>query len=369
MSGPAIVLAAGGTGGHVFPARATAEALLSRGARVGWVVDDRALDRGGFPDGVRMRRIAAATLSPRQPLKAPLGLWRIAKGVAAARGLIRDLGASVGAGFGGYPSLPGLVAGRLNGAKLVVHEQNAVLGRVNRLFADHAALIATSFANTRHTGLRDSVQLVGNPVRQAVTEAAGAPYAAPQDGPVRVLVLGGSLGARLLGRVVPQAIARLPEALRFRLELAQQAREEDLDAARAVYAEAGVSAICQAFFDDAPARIAQAHFVIARAGASTVAELAAIGRPALFAPLAIAMDAHQTHNAQMFVDAGAGDILAEAEFQPAPLAAVLKRRLTDPDDLARRAANARKLARTQAADRLAETLIDLAQAAQDEARS
>lgn len=352
-----IVLAAGGTGGHVFPAIAAAEALSKRGHKV-IVATDR---RGArFEGDVETIRIPAASLAG-GPATKLAGAARISLGVVKAMFALLRLRADAVVGFGGYPSLPTMLAALALRRPALLHEQNAVLGRVNRLLARRVARIAAAFAAPKGAPA-DRVTLVGNPVRQAVAEVGGAPYQAPEAaGPVNLLIFGGSQGARVLSEALPDALARLPEELRRQLHVVQQCRPEDLERAKAAYADAEIAAELAPFFDDMPARLGAAHFVVARAGASTVAELAAAGRPALLIPFAAAMDDHQTANAGALVDAGAAWRVAETDATPEIIGNQLQALLADPEALARAAAAALAAARPNAADLLA----DLVESAAD----
>lgn len=352
-----IVLAAGGTGGHVFPAIAAAEALSRRGHKVAVATDGRG---ARFEGDLSTIRIPAASLAG-GPVAKLAGAARIGLGVVRATFALLRLRADAVVGFGGYPSLPTMLAAIALRRPTLLHEQNAVLGRVNRLLARRVARIAAAFAAPKGAPT-DRIALVGNPVRQAVADVGGAPYQAPDaNGPVNLLIFGGSQGARVLSEVLPDALARLPEDLRRRLLVVQQCRPEDLESVKAAYAEAGIAAELATFFDDMPRRLGAAHLVVARAGASTVAELAAAGRPSLLIPFAAAMDDHQTANAAALVDAGAAWRVAETEATPERVADQVQSMLADPDALRQAAAAALGAARPNAAELLAdliETTVD-----------
>lgn len=363
-----ILLAAGGTGGHMFPAEALARALLARGRRVALVTDARG---GGFGDRlpeVTVHRIAAAGLAGTGIAGRARGVCRLALGFMQARRILRDIAPAAVVGFGGYASVPAVLAAQRSGRVSVIHEQNAVLGRANRLLARRADAIATSFETVRAmpaTAAR--IELTGNPVRPAIAALADQPYAAPAaDGPFSVLVLGGSLGARVFAGIVPAAIMALDPALRRRLRLVQQCRRENLDGARAAYDALGLEVELAPFFDDIPQRLAAAHLVVARSGASTVAELTAAGRPALLVPYPHATDDHQRANADALVRADAAWLMPEPEFTADALAARLTSWMNDPAPLAMAAARARSIGRRDAADRLADLV--LATAGQDRVR-
>ena len=364
MRGPAvrpIVIAAGGTGGHFFPAEALAAALLARGHRVALMTDARS---GGLASATfaacETFVLRGAGLAGRGPLRAALAAAALAAGTMQARAALARLDAAALVGFGGYPSVAPVLATRLlhRRPRVLLHEQNAVLGRANRALARRADLLALSHAAT--TRVPDAVRtsVTGNPVRPAIAALAAAPYAPPAND-IRLLVLGGSLGARVLSDVVPAAVASLPEGLRARLRIAQQCRVEDLARVRDAYAATGVAADLAPFFADVAGRLAAAHLVIARAGASTVAELAAIGRPAILVPLPHAIDDHQSANARALTDSTAAWTMPQPAFTPTALAAELARLLGDPPTLAAAAARAASLGRADSAARLADLVDEL----------
>jgi len=357
-----LLIAAGGTGGHMFPARATADALIARGWRVQLVTDARgARHAQGFP-GEPVRVIEASSPFVKNPVKLPGALFKLGRGLGQARALMAEFKPDVVAGFGGYPAFPALAAARLTDTPFIIHEQNAVLGRVNRMFARGAAAVASGFERLDRTSPRALHVVTGNPVRAAILAACGAPYRPPSpDGEVRLLVLGGSLGARILSTTVPDAVSRMPEALRARLKVTQQAREEDLEQVRATYEAAGVEATLSPFFEDMGALYADAHLVISRAGASSVSEIAATGRPAIFVPLAIAMDDHQSANAHALMREGAAESVPEREFTAGRLCEHLARLLTDGEALHKRAEAARKLGKPDAHYRLADLIESISE--------
>jgi len=364
--GRPVMLAAGGTGGHLFPAEALARELLARNVPVVLVTDRRGKAFGDALPSVPVHRVAAATLLPGLMGKLrTLGLLTL--GTIEAKRLIGRLKPSVVVGFGGYPSLPAVMAARLAGVPVVLHEQNAVLGRANRLMVRGVRKLAVSFPLV--SGLpdccRDLVVRTGNPVRPGVAAVRDAFYMPPgDDGPIRLLVMGGSQGARIFSEVVPAALARLPAALRARLVVSQQCRPEDLDGARAAYDGLGVGGLdLQSFFRDVPARLAGAHLVVCRAGASTMAELTAVGRPAILVPYPFATDDHQTANAGALAQAGGAWLMPQPEFTAETLAARLASLLAQPSDLALAAAVSRGWSILDAAARLAEIVIEIAHGA------
>lgn len=353
MSRP-VILAAGGTGGHLFPAEALARELIARGRPVALVTDRRG---GNFPvSGVETFRIPAGQFGAGLLTKLR-GVVGLARGFLAASRLLRRLQPGAVVGFGGYPSMPTMLAAQRLGLPTVIHEQNAVLGRANASLAQHVDRIATHFAAAEGlaSGLRSKVVATGNPVRPTISALRALPYDAPTaDGPLRILVIGGSQGARILSAVVPEALLALPPALRARIELSQQARAEDLDAVVARYAAAGLKADIRRFFDDMPVRLGAAHLVIGRAGGSTTAELTVAGRPAILVPYAAAIADEQTANARNLVAGGAAWLLPEAEFTAPALAALIEKLAADPALLAAAAAAAHAMGEPAAAVKLAD---------------
>jgi UDP-N-acetylglucosamine--N-acetylmuramyl-(pentapeptide) pyrophosphoryl-undecaprenol N-acetylglucosamine transferase len=355
-----IVLAAGGTGGHMFPAQALARELLSRGCEVVLVTDQRGAGFGPELPQVETYRISAGGVAGSGLLRKLKGLASLALGFFQARRLLKGLGAEVVVGFGGYPSVPTVFAGSRAGLRIVIHEQNAVAGRANRLLAPRAHVIATCFDRVK--GLRKAERrraaVTGNPVRAAIAELGRRPYGVPgETDPLTVIVVGGSQGARVFNTVVPEAIRQLPEALRRRIRLSQQVPGEAIERIGAIYRECGVAADLAGFFDDLPTRLAAAHLVICRAGASTTAELAAAGRPAILVPYPTATDDHQTANARALVDAGAAWLLPESSLTAQTLAERLESLLGTPALLTRAAHCAAAVARHHAAERLADLVL------------
>lgn len=352
MAAPLALIAAGGTGGHMFPAQALAELLLAQGWRVKLSTDDRgARYAGGFPEAVERQVVKSATTA-RGGLSGKLAApFKIAAGVLAARRAFRRDRPSVVIGFGGYPTIPALSAAHLMGLPRMIHEQNGVMGRVNRMFAARVHRVA---CGTWPTILPQGIsgQHVGNPVRGAVLDRAASPYVAPGDGALNLLAIGGSQGARVLSQVVPAAIAALPADLRARLQVSHQARPEDADQVTAAYAAAGIAAEVQPFFTDVPDRIAAAHLVISRSGASSLADITVIGRPAILIPFAAATGDHQTANAQALADAGAAHVHPESVLDADSLTRDIRAILTDPAQATAMAQAALTLARPDAARRL-----------------
>lgn len=354
MAAPLIVIAAGGTGGHMFPAQALAEQMLGRGWRVKLSTDDRgARYAGGFPDDVEIEVLPSATFA-RGGLKAKLAVGpKLAGGVfRALRGFRRDRPQIV-AGFGGYPAIPAMAAAVLMKLPRIIHEQNGVLGRVNQVFATRVDAFA---CGTWPTKLPEGVegQHTGNPVRAAILARAGAGYIPPGDYPVTVLVIGGSQGARILSDEVPAALAALPDELRRHLRVVQQARPEDIERVTAFYDEVGIAAEIAPFFDDVPNRMADAQLVISRAGASTVADLSVIGRPSILIPYAAAAGDHQMANAHGLSDAGAAILLPERKLTRETLTEQVDLILTNSDGALQMHRAALSVAVPDAAERLAD---------------
>ena len=325
-----MVIAAGGTGGHMFPAQALAEEMLARGWRVVLSTDERgARYAGGFPDAVERRVVSSATFA-RGGMAARLAVpFRILGGtLKAILGMAIDRPAVV-AGFGGYPSIPAMAAAWVLRVPRLLHEQNGVLGRVNEVFARRVSAVA---CGTWPTALPEGVTAhhTGNPVRAAVRERAGSPYIAPGDYPMSLVIVGGSQGARILSDVLPAAIAALPDGLKQYLRVAHQARPEDLDAVVAAYAAAGIAAEVAPFFADIPRRFSEAQLVVSRAGASTVADLTVIGRPSILVPLAAAIRDEQSANARGLVEGGAALVVPESAFTPEVVAERIEAVLTNP---------------------------------------
>ena len=356
------VLIAGGTGGHLFPAMALAEELRRRGHMIHLMTDHRVASYGeGFP-AREIHIVPAATPSIRNPLKLVRAGLTIGGGVGVAWWKLRRIKADAVVGFGGYPTFPPFLAAHILGIPGILHEQNAVLGRANRALTRFARILALSFARTRFSEsfARDK-PVIGNPVRDRVRAVAGAPYHRPEEGgTLRLLVFGGSQGARAFADLVPPAIAELPEAVRARLSVTQQCRAEDLERVAEAYRRAKVSVELAVFFSDLPERMAQSQLVIARSGASTVAELCVIGRPAVLIPLPGSIDADQKNNAAVLEAAGAGWLMEQATLSPLSLATRLAALFADPDGLERAAAAAASLGRPEAVERLASLAEDLA---------
>ncbi len=356
-----VVLATGGTGGHVFPAEALAGELEARGVPFTLITDSRGRQWQGALSHrpihyIRSASPTAGTMRNRLKAAVLLGV-----GFFDAWRALGRIGPSAVVGFGGYACVPTMIAARLRRLPAVLHEQNAVLGRANRLVLGGVERVATSFAATQHVPDNDNrARLVGNPVREAVRNLRGSPYRPPAaDRVIDILVFAGSQGAASFSKVIPEAILSLPAPLRARLRLVQQCRPEDLEQVRTLYKRAGIVAELAPFFADLPQRLAAAHLVIGRSGASTVAELAALGRPSILVPYPYAADDHQTANARAFAATGACIVIPHASFDGATLAGHLNALIGDPRRLADMAAAAHAAGRPDAAARLADVVGEL----------
>ena len=350
------VLAAGGTGGHILPAFALASELERRGHHVALITDERGAQIPGKPDFLTAHILPAGRFgrNPLQWLKGARAVW---EGRRMALRLFRNFQPSAVVGFGGYPSFPAILGSTAAGIPTIVHEQNAVLGRVNRFFAGRVDAIATAYPDVQrldkaHDG---KTYLVGNPVRAEVLALREEPFPAyGEDGLLRVLVTGGSQGARILSQVVPDGLAMLPPAIRQRLQVTQQCRPEDLDAVRERYRSHGIPAELATYFEDMQARLADTHLFIGRAGASTIAELTAVGRPAILIPLPIATDDHQAFNAREMAKAGGARMIRQERFESEELARQISVLADDPQGLANAAHAAWNCGRPKAVEDLAD---------------
>ncbi len=352
------LLAAGGTGGHMMPAYALARELIGRGHRAALITDARGAKIGGAPEGLAVHILPAGRLGggPVGWARAARAIWQ---GRRAAMALIREFEPAAAVGFGGYPALPALLAAQARRVPTAIHEQNAVLGRVNRLLASRSGIIATAYPKVQRVpeSARERVALVGNPVREevlALRTRGYPPYS--QDGVLRILVTGGSQGASVFADVVPQALSLMPTSLRQRLQVTQQARAEDIDRVRAAYRDHAIPAEVATYLDDMPAKLDWAHIVIGRAGASTVAELAVAGRPSILVPLPSATDDHQTYNVDELVAAGGAWCIAQPQFTVAELAKRIQRLALDPAGLEAAATAALSCGRPDATRDLADLI-------------
>jgi UDP-N-acetylglucosamine--N-acetylmuramyl-(pentapeptide) pyrophosphoryl-undecaprenol N-acetylglucosamine transferase len=353
------VVAAGGTGGHLFPAQALAEALIARGWTIVLASDERVAGLSQDFPAERRIGLSAATYRPGDPIGMLRAGIAVLHGAGQARAAYREINPQVVVGFGGYPSAPALVAAILDRRPTVIHEQNAVMGRANRMLARHVRTVACAFPTLMKApgNVAGRAIVVGNPVRPPIRALADLPYEPPTaEGPIRILVTGGSQGARLLSELVPEAIAALPDALRNRLSVQQQTRAESMEVARRTYLNAVVDAEVAPFFRDMASRLAAAHLVIGRSGAGSVCEFAVAGKPAILVPLAIAIDDDQGQNAKFLADAGGAEVARENQLTVASLSGALEKLLTNPARLARMAAASRSVAIPDAAERLADVV-------------
>ncbi|MCI1002554.1 MULTISPECIES: undecaprenyldiphospho-muramoylpentapeptide beta-N-acetylglucosaminyltransferase [Ochrobactrum] len=359
MAKGVIVLAAGGTGGHLFPAEALAHELKSRGWDVHLATDARAQRFAGAFDESHVHVIRSATIAGRNPIALFKTFWSLWQGNLDSRKLFRRLKPQLVAGFGGYPTLPPLYAASNMHIPTLVHEQNAVMGRANKGLAGRVKAIAGGFLPETGGTFADKTVTTGNPVRPPVLAAAATPYKqAKPDERFRLLVFGGSQGAQFFSNAIPAAVALLPEKERARLLITQQARKEDEASVREAYKKLGIPADVAPFFNDMPARMADAHFVISRSGASTVSEITVIGRPAILVPFPHALDHDQAANAEALSRAGGGEVVRQAELSPERLAQILQSAMNEPERLENQAKAAKSVGKPDAARLLA----DLAEA-------
>ena len=360
---PLILLAAGGTGGHLFPAEALGVELMKRGFRVRLATDARALRYSGLFSSDTIDVVPSETVRSRNPFALARTGIMLGAGMLVALNLVRRLKPAAVVGFGGYPTLPPVLAARLLRVPAVIHDANAVLGRANRFLASRVNAIATSLPGVldRDPQLASKAVTVGTPMRPAIIAAAGVKYAAPDiGGPLRLLVTGGSQGARVMADVVPGAIEQLDPSLWSRLLLTQQVRDEDMARVRTVYDRLKINAELAPFFTDLPARLAANHLVISRSGAGTVSELAAIGRPSILVPLPGAIDQDQFANAGVLSEAGGAVRIVQSEFTPKRLASEISGLAANPAKLADMAKAAGKAGRLDAAERLADLVVKVA---------
>jgi UDP-N-acetylglucosamine--N-acetylmuramyl-(pentapeptide) pyrophosphoryl-undecaprenol N-acetylglucosamine transferase len=350
-----ILLAAGGTGGHLFPAEALAHELTGRGWTVHLATDDRAERYAGNFPAAATHPIASATFGSRNPIKLAAAFWTIWRGVRQSSDLIRRIKPAAVVGFGGYPTLPPLYAATRRKVPTLIHEQNAVMGRANKALAVRVNAIAGGFLKPGASGVAAKIVETGNPVRPAVLEAAKTPYQAPGPGePFRLLVFGGSQGAQFFSDAIPAAIGKLSAEQRKRLKVTQQARAEDAEKVGKAYAELGVPAEISPFFTDMAGRIAASHLVMSRSGASTVSEIAVIGRPALFVPYPHALDHDQAANAAALAAAGGAQVHPQSTLSPERIGDLFGGLMDDPDALVGMAAAARSAGKPHAARLLAD---------------
>lgn len=360
---PLVLLAAGGTGGHLFPAEALGVVLMKRGLKVQLATDARALKYSGLFSRDMIDVVPSATIRGRSPVALARTGATLAAGMAVALNLIRKRRPVAVIGFGGYPTLPPLLAARLMAVPTIIHDANAVMGRANRFLSRRVSAIATSLPGVldRDPELAAKTTVTGTPMRPAILAASAVPFGPPDaTGPLRVLVVGGSQGARVMSDIVPGAIERLEPALWHRLVLTQQVREEDMARVRGIYDRLKINAELAPFFGDLPARLAANHLVISRSGAGTVAELGVVGRPSILVPLPGAIDQDQFANAGVLAAAGGAIRIPQAEFTPDRLAAEISALAAEPARLTAMAEGARSIGRLDAAERLADLVMRVA---------
>ena len=355
-----LVIAAGGTGGHMFPAQALAEVMLRKGWRVKLSTDARgARYTGGFPHSVEIEQVASATFARGGLLAKLVTPFRIAGGVLGQIWRMRRDRPDVVVGFGGYPAIPAMAAAWVLRLPRMIHEQNGVLGRVNRIFARRVDVVA---CGTWPTDLPEGIEAIhtGNPVRAAVLERANAAYITPGDYPMSILVIGGSQGARILSDVIPPAIAELPREMLQYVRVSHQARDEDGERVKQYYAEQGIAADVQPFFHDVPRRMSEAQLVISRAGASSVADISVIGRPAILIPYAAAAGDHQSANARGLAAAGGAIVIPESQLSVAAMTEQIATVLSQPQGALAMAQAAVSVGKPEATDELVRLVEELA---------
>lgn len=358
-----IVLAAGGTGGHMFPALSLMEELQERGHRVTLITDDRGIKYKDLFEGTKIYQVNSASFAGKGIIGKVLSIPKIIAGVLEARSILKAIGAGAVIGFGGYPSFPTIRAARSLGIPSCIHEQNAVLGRVNRYMARSVDAVALSFENTKHVNWHSNkfTAVTGNPVRKEVVEIGDLYYPTIGDDRIfRILVIGGSQGAKIFSEVVPQAISTLPRASQRRLQITQQCREEDIDKVRELYADTKIAVDLTTFIDDLPGCLRWAHLVIGRAGASTIAELTTSGRPGVLVPYPHATDDHQSANVSELVECGGAWKYDNNEFNAKSLAKLLQRMARHPNEVWTAAEQSRKVGKPYAANDLADIVERLA---------
>ena len=357
-----VLLTAGGTGGHLFPAQALASELNRRGWVVELATDERADKYGTAFPARNVHIIASETIRGRNPITLAKTALNLLRGTFQARSVIKSLKPDVVAGFGGYPTFPPMFAARMTGTPSILHEANGVMGRANKMLAKGVTAIATSVPiEDLPAELAGKLSETGNPVRDAVLDAAELPYDAPRSGgDFKLLVFGGSQGARFFSDLVPPAVEKLPDEVRARLKIVQQCRPEDVERVQEAYRSLGVDAECAPFFQDMPQRIAQAHLVLCRSGASSVSELSVLGRPAILVPLPGAIDQDQAANAKVLEKAGGAWPIRQVDLHPERLTKEINRFMTSPEMLKDAAANALSVAKPDAVKRLADLVEQVA---------
>lgn len=365
MTGASIVLTAGGTGGHLFPAHSLAGELRRRGYEIDLITDNRVTSFSNDFPGRGIHRVPSATFRGKSPIEAIKMVATNSNGFKMSYDVLGDLKPKAMVGFGGYPTIPPVLAALARGIPSMIHEQNSVMGRANRFLAPMVKALAISFEDTKFLEgkLTEKSFVTGTPLRDSVLEMRGGTYQPAQSGqPLNLLCFGGSQGAKYFSDTMPVALQLMPQELRDRLMVVQQCREEDIDRVFDAYEVAGVAAELSTFFEDLPYRMGGAHLVISRSGATTVAELSALGRPAVLVPLPHSVDNDQLENATRFEKAGAGWCFEQSILSPERLAGTLRRLFEEPATLARAASRSKSLARYDAVVRLADLVVTLAEA-------
>lgn len=358
-----IVLAAGGTAGHLFPAQALGEELVRRGYLIHLMTDERAKKFDEKFPTVQTYEIPSATINKSKPLSIVTGGIKLVRGFLESRKILKSLKPLAVVGFGGYPTFPPLMAASFAGIPTCIHEANAIMGRANKAIAKRVTGIATSFPKVASVpdGCQEKVVMTGNPVRESVLTAADDPYVPPvPNAPFKVLIFGGSQGAQIFSEIIPQALLSLPRNIRRQLKVTQQVRAEDQDSVEKTYKEAGVTAEIAPFFANLPVRIASSHLVISRSGASTVSELSVIGRPSILVPFAFALDSDQLLNAKQFASAGAGWIIEQEDLTPDRLSALITKLRFSEHELIAASEAGKAMGNGDAAVRLADLVEKLA---------
>jgi UDP-N-acetylglucosamine--N-acetylmuramyl-(pentapeptide) pyrophosphoryl-undecaprenol N-acetylglucosamine transferase len=361
MSKGIVLLAAGGTGGHVFPAEALAFKLKERGYSVHLVTDSRAERYAGKFPADEIHVVPSATISSKNPVAVARSLWKLWTGMRAAKRLIQRLKPVIVVGFGGYPTVPPLLAASRLGVPSMLHEQNAVMGRANKALAPRVRAIAGGFLPESGGTFSDKTIATGNPVRPAILAAAEQPYIPSHPGEdFNLVVFGGSQGAQYFSKAMPTAISLLDDALRARLRVTQQVRSEDMETVRGCVVQLQMAADIAPFFNDMAERLAKAHLVICRSGASTVSEISVIGRPAVLVPYPHALDHDQAANAAALAATGGAKVIAQSELSPERIASILTHVMNDPEKLASMAAAAKLAGKPDAANLLADMVEAIA---------
>jgi len=353
-----VLVAAGGTGGHIFPGQSLTECLVSKGYLVTFATDKRGLQHTKNIPANNILEITSSSISLRKPLNLLLSGFKILQGIFQSIKYMVKWKPDVVVGFGGYPSFPVLIAAQFLNIPIIIHEQNAVLGRVNRIFALRAKYVASGFEDLQKISPLANHVCTGNPLREKIINQIPKKYTAPEEN-INILIVGGSLGAKIFSTKIPEAIAQLPKNMRKKLKIVQQTKIDFKEKAFDAYNQAGVEAICETFFSDIEVHLSNAHYIISRAGASSVSEISAMGIPSLLVPLAIAMDNHQTYNAKTLARKNAADILLESEFTPEKIKTILELRLNDSNWLKKASEQSKSVSRPHSASELTSLVISI----------